>query len=148
MKISILIPCYNEELTIERCIYSCINQTRPADEIVVVDDSSTDGTHDILKKFKSPKIKVVRTPKNTGNKSYAQEYGLQFVTGDIFIATDGDTILQKDFISIIEKDMQDKSIFAVAGYVRSARYPFLRTPIIQISSTFRSAFSQIPLAAF
>ena len=109
MKISILIPCYNEELTIEKCIDSCINQTRQADQIVVVDDSSTDRTSEVLKKYGS-KIKVVRTPKNTGNKSYAQEYGLQFIDGDIFITTDGDTMLKSDFIEIIEKDMLKPSV--------------------------------------
>ncbi|OGZ78337.1 MAG: hypothetical protein A2358_03370 [Candidatus Staskawiczbacteria bacterium RIFOXYB1_FULL_37_44] len=124
MKISILIPCYNEEFTIERCIMSCLNQTRPADEIIVVDDSSFDKTPEILKRFGSA-IKTVRTPKNTGNKSYAQEYGLQFVTGDVFIATDGDTMLSKDFIEIMEKDMQDGSISAVAGYVKSLKYNWL-----------------------
>lgn len=124
MKISILIPCYNEELTIKRCIYSCINQSRPADEIVVVNDSSTDKTVSILKRFGS-QIRLVHTIKNTGNKSHVQEYGLKFVTGDVFITTDGDTILEKDFVSIIEKDMRDSSVFAVAGYVRSLKYNWI-----------------------
>lgn len=124
MKISVLIPCYNEALTIERCILSCLNQTRPVDEIVVVDDSSTDDTPNILKKF-SGQIKVVRTIRNSGNKSHAQEYGLQFVTGDIFVTTDGDTMLQSNFIATIEKDMEDESVSAVAGYVRSLKYNWI-----------------------
>jgi cellulose synthase/poly-beta-1,6-N-acetylglucosamine synthase-like glycosyltransferase len=124
MKISILIPCYNEALTIEKCVNSCLNQKRRPDEIVVVNDSSTDDTAKILKKF-GKEIKVVKTPRNTGNKSHAQEYGLKFITGDIFITTDGDTILQEDFISIIKKDMTDESISAVAGYVKSLKYNWL-----------------------
>lgn len=123
-KISVLIPCYNEELTIEKCILSCLNQTRPPDEIVVVDDSSKDNTPEILKKFNGL-VKVVRTEKNTGNKSFAQEYGLKFITGDIFVTTDGDTVLQKDFIEIIEKDMQDLSVSALAGYVKSLKYNWI-----------------------
>jgi cellulose synthase/poly-beta-1,6-N-acetylglucosamine synthase-like glycosyltransferase len=121
MKISILIPCYNEELTIERCLNSCLNQTRPADEIIVADDSSTDKTPEILKKFEG-KIKIVRTIKNTGTKSHAQEYGLKFVTGDIYIATDGDTTLDKNFVKTIEEEMQNPAVAAVAGYVKSMRY--------------------------
>ena len=124
MKISILIPCYNEELTIEKCVLSCLNQTRPADEIIVVDDSSTDKTPTVLKKF-GKLIRVIRTPQNTGNKSYAQEYGLQFVTGDIFIATDGDTMLSNNFVEIMEKEMEDDSVSAVAGYVRSLKHNWL-----------------------
>lgn len=124
MKISILIPCYNEEITIEKCVFSCLNQTRPADEIIVVDDSSTDKTPEILKRFGN-KIKVVRTSKNTGNKSYTQEYGLRFVTGDVFVATDGDTMLKNDFIELVEKDLNDKSVSAVAGYVKSLKYNWI-----------------------
>jgi len=124
MKISILIPCYNEELTIERCIISCINQSRKADEIIVVNDSSTDRTLEVLKKF-GKKIKVVTTPKNTGNKSYAQEYGLQFITGDIFITTDGDTILDENFVKTIELEMLNIDVAAVAGYVKSIKYNWI-----------------------
>lgn len=121
MKISILIPCYNEELTVEKCIVSCLNQTRPADEIIAIDDSSSDKTPEILKKFKD-KIKIVKTPQNTGNKSHAQEYGLQFITGDICICTDADTLLHKDFVKNIEKEMSDESVSAVAGYVKSQKH--------------------------
>jgi len=124
MKISILIPCYNEELTIKRCINSCLYQTRPADEIIVVDDSSSDSTPDILKKY-GDKIKVVKTLKNTGNKSYAQEFGLKFITGDVFITTDGDTMLSKSFVEIMEKEMADRNISAVAGYVKSLKFNWI-----------------------
>jgi cellulose synthase/poly-beta-1,6-N-acetylglucosamine synthase-like glycosyltransferase len=124
IKISILIPCYNEELTIEKCIASCFLQSRPADEIIIVDDCSTDKTPEILKNF-ADKVKIVRTPQNTGNKSFAQEYGLSFVTGDFFITTDGDTILDKDFIKSIEKDMQKPSVVAIAGYIKSLRHNWL-----------------------
>lgn len=124
MKISILIPCYNEELTIERCILSCLNQTRKPDEIIIVDDCSTDGTRKVLRKFGN-KIKVVRTTRNTGGKSYTQEYGLKFVTGDVFITTDGDTILKNNFVEIVEKDMKRKSVFAIAGHVKSLKYNWI-----------------------
>lgn len=58
------------------------------DEIVVVNDGSTDNTKKILEGF-GKKIKLINIEKATGNKSHAQEYGLRFVTGDVFIATDG-----------------------------------------------------------
>lgn len=126
IKISILIPCYNEELTIEKCILSCMNQTRRADEIIVVDDFSTDNTLNILRQFEAEGlIKVVQTPKNTGNKSFAQEYGLKFITGDIFITTDGDTMLDKNFVKTIEDSMKDESVAAVAGYVKSLKYNWI-----------------------
>jgi len=126
MKISILIPCYNEESSIESCLNSCIDQTRKADEIIVVDDSSTDNTPNILRAFNGrDNIKVVKTPYNTGNKSFAQEYGLQFITGDFFIATDGDSLLDRNFVREMEKYMYDESTTAISGYVKSIKYNWL-----------------------
>ncbi len=125
MKISILIPCHNEEKTIEATLRSCLQQSRPADEIIVVNDGSTDSTPLILRQFGSA-IRVVDIPVATGNKSHAQEYGLQFITGDVFIATDGDSILDRDFVKYIEEDFRDNSnLTAVAGYVRSIKHNWL-----------------------
>jgi len=125
MKISILIPCHNEEKSIAKCVSACLNQTRPPDEIIVVNDGSTDATAEILKEFDG-KIKVATIERATGNKSYAQEFGLQFVTGNVFIATDGDTFLDKDFVRRIEEDFNaDPKIAAVGGYVKSLKYNWL-----------------------
>ncbi len=124
MRISILIPCHNEEKTIRRSIETCLDQTRPADEIIVVDDSSSDNTPTVLKEF-GDRIRVVRTPRCMGNKSYAQEYGLQFVTGDVLISTDADTLLHREFIKKITKDFEDPKIVAVGGYVKSRKHNWI-----------------------
>ncbi|MDQ2933085.1 MAG: glycosyltransferase family 2 protein [bacterium] len=124
MKISLLVPCYNEEKSLEASIQSCLNQTRKFDEIIFVDDSSKDKTPEILAKY-SNQIIAKRTPKNTGNKSRAQEYGLKFVTGDIMVTTDADTLLSPNFAEEMEKSFNDKNVVAVAGYVKSLPYNWL-----------------------
>ncbi len=124
MKVSLLVPCYNEGKTLRKSIQSWLDQSRPLDEIIVVDDSSRDDTPEILKEFEG-KIRAVRTSRCTGNKSYAQEYGLQFVTGDIFVASDGDTLLDRDFIKEVEKSFAEPNVAAVAGYVRSMQYNWI-----------------------
>jgi cellulose synthase/poly-beta-1,6-N-acetylglucosamine synthase-like glycosyltransferase len=124
MKISLLVPIYNEEGSLEASIQSCLLQTRPFDELIYVDDCSSDRTPEILAKYDG-KITVLRTPQNTGNKSGAQEYGLKFVTGDIIVTTDGDTLLDPRFAYEIEKNFKDPSVFAVCGYVRSIPYNWL-----------------------
>lgn len=123
MKISILIPCHNEEKSIKKCVESCLNQSRKADEIVVVNDSSTDNSLKILKSF-GKKIKIINNI-SKGNKSYAQERGLKFIKGDVFVSTDGDTVLHEDFIKNIEKDFKDRKVAAVGGYVKSQKYNWL-----------------------
>lgn len=125
MKISILIPCHNEEKSIAACIRSCLRQTRVPDEILVVNDGSTDKSAEILASF-GDAIKVITIPVATGNKSHAQEYGLRYVTGDVFIATDGDTTLHKDFVKYVEEDfIRHPEVTAVAGYIRSIKYNWL-----------------------
>jgi peptidoglycan-N-acetylglucosamine deacetylase len=125
MKISILIPCHNEEKSIQACVRSCLLQTRKPDEIIVVDDGSTDKSAEILASF-GEFIKVLTIPVATGNKSFAQERGLRLVTGDIFVATDGDTLLHEDFVKFVEEDFEKHpDIVAVAGYVRSVAYNWL-----------------------
>lgn len=124
MKISILIPCYNEEKTIRACIESCLNQTRRADEIIVVDDCSTDTTPPILWEFGN-QIRVVRTSANRGKKSYAQEFGMAHVTGDVFITTDADTLLDSRFVEVMEERFKNAHTAAVAGYVKSLRHNWL-----------------------
>jgi len=122
MKISILIPCHNEERSIAKCVQSCLNQSRQPDQILVVDDGSIDDSAKILAEF-GDKIEVASIPYATGNKSYAQEFGLNFITGDVFVATDGDTILDKDFLKNIEADfLEEPEIAAVSGYVKSLKY--------------------------
>ncbi len=122
--ISILIPCWNEEKTIERCVLSCLAQTTAADEVIVVDDSSTDSSPAILARF-GERIRVVRTPKNSGNKSHAQEYGLGFVKGDIVVTTDADTEMHPKFVETILKDFQDPKVAASGGYVVSRAHNWL-----------------------
>lgn len=125
MKISILIPAHNEEKSIGACVRSCLVQSRKPDEVVVVDDGSTDRTAEILASF-GDKIRVISIAKATGNKSHAQEYGLKFIKGDVFIATDGDTVLDKDFVKYVEQDFKERpEIMSVAGYVRSVKYNWL-----------------------
>lgn len=124
MKISILIPCHNEEKSIRKCVESCLAQKVKADEILVVNDGSTDRSGEILAEFRD-KIRVITIAKATGNKSYAQEYGLRYVTGDIFIASDGDTILDKNFVKRVKIDFRSKKVVAVSGYVKSLPFNWL-----------------------
>ena len=124
MLISALIPCHNEEKSIRKCVESLLNQTRKLDEIVVVNDGSTDRSGEILATF-GDAIKVVTVAKATGNKSYAQEIGLKFITGDVFIATDGDTVLDSRFAEEIAEGLKDPAVVAVGGYIRSLPYNWL-----------------------
>lgn len=101
------------------CVESCLKQTRQPDQILVINDGSTDRTKAILNTFGAA-ITTVTIPTATGNKSRAQEIALHFVTGDIFIATDADTILDRNFVAHVERAfLHQPGLAAVAGYVSS-----------------------------
>jgi cellulose synthase/poly-beta-1,6-N-acetylglucosamine synthase-like glycosyltransferase len=125
MKVSILIPCHNEEKSIRQCVESCLSQTRPPDQILVVNDGSTDRSGEILAEF-GDRIEVISIEKATGNKSYAQERGLSHITGDIFIATDGDTILHPRAVETFVRAYEEQpEAAAVCGYVKSLRHNWI-----------------------
>ena len=126
LTISALIPCHNEEKTIEKCINSCLDQIHPFDEIVIVNDGSTDRTTKVLKKYKNnPKIKIVKIPKCSKNKSYAQERGLKEISSDIFVTTDADTLLDINFVQEIIHKFEKEDVVAVVGYVQSLKHNWL-----------------------
>jgi glycosyltransferase involved in cell wall biosynthesis len=87
MKISVIIPAYNAAAYIERALRSVLNQSRPADEIIVVNDGSTDGTSQILKRYEG-KIRIIEQV-NTG-VSAARNAGIRAAAGDWIAFLDAD----------------------------------------------------------
>lgn len=135
LTIAILIPAHNEEKMIASCVSSCLRQSRPADQIIVVNDGSTDRTAEILASF-GDQITVITTQKATGNKSRAQEIGIEAITADVFVATDGDTILDEYFVAHIEHEFRTRpDTAAVGGYVMSMRGNYL-TAIREVDYVF------------
>ncbi|MBU1398533.1 MAG: glycosyltransferase family 2 protein, partial [Proteobacteria bacterium] len=90
MKLSVVIPCYNEAATIEKVIDAVLQAPFPDKEIIVVDDFSTDGTREILRDRITPKIsKVIYHPVNQG-KGAALRSAIREATGEIVVIQDAD----------------------------------------------------------
>lgn len=108
MKISVLIPVYNEAKTILEIIKR-VEAVGLAEEIIVVDDGSSDGTAEILKQISGKEYKIVFKEHNTGKGSAIKE-GLKFVTGDIVIIQDADLEYNpKDYPTLIEPIISGKA---------------------------------------
>jgi Glycosyl transferase family 2 len=94
--VSIIIPCYNCERWVAEAIESCIKQTYPNIEIIVVDDGSTDGSLEILRRF-LPSIRLETGPNRGGNS--ARNTGFALSSGEYIQFLDADDYIEPDKIA-------------------------------------------------
>lgn len=112
MKVSVIIPAYNEEKYISKVLESLMNQTVRPDEIIVVDNNCQDKTAAIAKKFGA----TVITEKKQGITP-ARNKGFDSAKFEILARCDADVILPKDWIAKIIKDFKKGDIDALSGPV-------------------------------
>lgn len=103
--ISIIIPAYNIDQYLARCLDSVLGQTYKNLEVIVVSDGSVDGTNDIIKKYaeKDDRIKYI-LKENTG-VSDTRNRGLDIATGDYIGFVDGDDDIEPDMFEILLDNM-------------------------------------------
>jgi len=90
MKISIIIPCFNECSTVDKILDKVLKNKNYIYEIIIIDDFSTDGSREILKNIPRDKIDhLILNEKNYG-KGYSIRQGLKIATGDIILIQDAD----------------------------------------------------------
>lgn len=116
LKISICITVKNEEKFVGDLLSSLLDQTKKADEIVIVDGGSTDKTMQILRHFakKDKTIKILKAPNTT--IAQARNLGIEVSRGDIIATTDCGCIAKPDWLQKITQPFKHKSIGLVAGF--------------------------------
>lgn len=85
VKISVIIPVYNTEKFLERCLNSVIKQTLKEIEIIVVNDGSTDNSLEIIKKIKETDARIILINKENEGLTKTRNRGLEIASGNIFI---------------------------------------------------------------
>lgn len=90
MKVSVIIPCYNEVKTIKEIISKVLNYKDLNKEIIVIDDNSTDGSLEILKDELKNVIDILLVNLKNFGKGYSIKRGIEVATGDIIIIQDAD----------------------------------------------------------
>lgn len=116
MKVSIIIPAYNEEKLLPRCLKSIFSTHLPEDyEIIVVNNASTDRTEEIAKSFSG--VKVVTELKKGITK--ARQAGFEAACGDILVFFDADTVIPPDwFRTAVAKFKSKSKLVGVSGPYR------------------------------
>lgn len=118
MEISIIIPVYNVEKFIERCIISILQQTYQDFEIIVVNDCTPDNSMCIVKKYASndPRFVIVEHAENRGSLA-ARHSGLKNAHGKYIVFCDSDDMLPADSLELLHKAIDSqKSDIVIGGF--------------------------------
>ena len=131
-KVSIIVPVYNVEQYVEKCILSILNQSYRNIEVIIVDDGSTDDSYNVctnLQKESPNKIKLFK--KENGGLSSARNFGLSQAKGEYISFVDSDDIISQDFIeklvSLIEETGSSISCCQVAKFSNEEKPKFTHT---------------------
>jgi GT2 family glycosyltransferase len=99
VRITAAVPCYNAERFIAGCIESLLDQSRPPDEILVVDDGSTDRTGQVLARLQG--VRIIKLDQNMG-VAHARNVLLNSASGDLIVFIDADTVADPDLLRELE----------------------------------------------
>lgn len=116
-KVSVIIPAYNSENYIGRCIESLFAQTYKNIEIIVVNDGSKDNTEKAVKKYSQDYVNVKYVYQKNNGAAAARNHGLSLATGEYVTFCDSDDTLVPEFIATLVKECEKGADVAVAGYM-------------------------------
>lgn len=119
-RISIILPFYNREQTLYRCVQSAVNQTFADWELVAVDDASTDQSSRLIAEFADPRIRVIRHDVNRG-AGPARDTAMAAATGEFFAFLDSDDEWLPEKL-----EAQRTAIDASGQGLSCCRYEFIR----------------------
>lgn len=121
-KISVIVPVYNMEKYLEKCLNSLINQTLTDIEIICVNDGSTDSSLKILEEFAQADSRIkILTQQNSG-QSVARNYGISNATGEYLGFVDSDDWVDLDYFEKLYNAAKDNNCdIACAGFKRCGK---------------------------
>jgi glycosyltransferase involved in cell wall biosynthesis len=121
-KLSVIIPAYNAEPFIEKCLLSLTQQTYKHSEIIIVDDCSTDRTYEIASQY----AHVIRNERNIGEGA-SRNVGANASSGEILVFTDSDVVAPPEWLQNIVDSMANLDLKCVGGgYCGSIGHAFMQ----------------------
>ncbi|MFH1601766.1 MAG: glycosyltransferase family 2 protein [Candidatus Shapirobacteria bacterium] len=120
--LSVIIPCFNSQKYLNKCLDSILKSTYKNYELIIVDDCSTDNTPEILKKYQSfSQIKIFRLKKNKGPAN-ARNFGASKTRGQYLFFLDADTETEKScFDQVVKKFQKDQNIGALQAKLMKSK---------------------------
>lgn len=110
-RISVVLPVYDREAYVAEALASVLGQSRPPDEVIVVDDGSTDGSIAAVQSLGSPIVRIVR--RTNGGIGAARNTGLDHATGDVIAFIDSDDLWEPDKLAMQERILASRPDIAL-----------------------------------
>ena len=116
-KITVIVPVYNVENYLNKCLDSLIDQTYKNLEIIVINDGSTDNSGEICQEYAQKDNRIVYIEKENGGQSEARNMGLDRMTGSYVTFVDSDVWIELDYVEILYKKITEyQADIAVGNY--------------------------------
>lgn len=116
-KISLIIPIYNVQKYLEKCLQSAISQKYENMEFICIDDGSTDGTGDILDAFAAKDNRIIAVHQENGGESAARNEGLKIMSGDFYGFLDCDDWIEPDmYFDLMNAAVNAEADMAAGGW--------------------------------
>ena len=119
-RVSIIIPVFNREHLVPRAIRSCLAQTEPEFEIIVVDDGSTDGSREAVKQFDDTRLRLFAQPRNMG-VGPARNRGVSEARADWVLFLDSDDELVPEALGTVIEKIEESGSDVAALWFRCRR---------------------------
>ena len=101
IKVSVVVPVYNVEAYLAKCLDSLVNQTLQQMEIIVVNDGATDNSQKIIDEYAAKYPQIKASQKKNGGLSDARNFGMQYVTGEYVGFVDSDDYVDAEMYQVL-----------------------------------------------
>lgn len=128
VKVSIIVPIYNVEKYLDRCMTSLLGQTLQDIEIIMVDDESPDCCPKICDSYASKDNRVKVIHKKNGGLGYARNSGLDVAEGEFVAFIDSDDFVELDMMERLYKELSENHLDAIYTEFNTEDYPGIESP--------------------
>ena len=146
IKISVIIPVYNVEKYLRKCLYSVVSQKYENLEIILVDDGSTDNSAQICDEFANNDSRIKVIHKENGGVSSARNFGLNICVGDYISFVDSDDWLEADFYKWVNDNIQNNDLLIFDYFIANEKKKRIKKIFTEEEKTFSKQECMLELA--